>query len=146
MIQWLRIFLPMQGTWFRSLIWEDPTCCRTAKPARHNSWGLSTHAQQQEKVLRSEPKLHSYSVAPLTTARESLCAAIKSSGSQKKQEEEAESQLKQWMNDLNKHHTKEGIWKPINMKRDLWSFASRKMQINPWRDTFLQFYQGQWLI
>ena len=24
--QWLRIRLPMQGTWVQSLVWEDPTC------------------------------------------------------------------------------------------------------------------------
>ena len=23
--QWIRIYLPMQGTWVQSLIWEDPT-------------------------------------------------------------------------------------------------------------------------
>ena len=26
--QWLRIHLPMQQTRVRSLVWEDPTCCR----------------------------------------------------------------------------------------------------------------------
>ena len=25
-VQWLRIFLPAQATWVRSLVWEDPTC------------------------------------------------------------------------------------------------------------------------
>ena len=34
--KWLRILLPMQGTWVRALVWEDPTCCRAAKPVRHN--------------------------------------------------------------------------------------------------------------
>ena len=24
--QWLRIYLPMQGTRVRALVWEDPTC------------------------------------------------------------------------------------------------------------------------
>ena len=32
MAQWLRIRLPMQGTRFRSLVWEDPTCCGATKP------------------------------------------------------------------------------------------------------------------
>ena len=36
--QWLRICLPMQGTRVRSLVWEDPTCCRATKPVRHNYW------------------------------------------------------------------------------------------------------------
>ena len=30
--QWINVCLPMQGTWVRSLVWEDPTCHRTAKP------------------------------------------------------------------------------------------------------------------
>ena len=35
-VQWLRIRLPRQGTWVRALVREDPTCCRVAKPMRHN--------------------------------------------------------------------------------------------------------------
>ena len=35
-VQWLRICLPMQGTWVRSLVQEDPTCCGATKPVRHN--------------------------------------------------------------------------------------------------------------
>ena len=34
--QWLRIRLPMQGTWVRSLVREDPTCCEATKPVCHN--------------------------------------------------------------------------------------------------------------
>ena len=34
--QWLRICLPMQGTWVRALVREDPTCLGAAKPVRHN--------------------------------------------------------------------------------------------------------------
>ena len=34
--QWLRIRLPMQGTRVRALVREDPTCCGTTKPVRHN--------------------------------------------------------------------------------------------------------------
>ena len=34
--QWLRIRLPVQGTWVRSLVWEDPTCRRATKPLHHN--------------------------------------------------------------------------------------------------------------
>ena len=57
-VQWLRICLPMQGTWVWSLVGElrllqgransdfmlelfhDPTCCRATKPMRHN-YGLT---------------------------------------------------------------------------------------------------------
>ena len=34
--QWLRIRLPMQGTWVRALVWEDPTCRGATKPVCHN--------------------------------------------------------------------------------------------------------------
>ena len=34
--QWLRIYLPMQGTWVRALVQEDPTCHGVTKPMRHN--------------------------------------------------------------------------------------------------------------
>ena len=34
--QWLGIRLPMQGTWVRALVWEDPTCCGATKPVCHN--------------------------------------------------------------------------------------------------------------
>ena len=36
--QWLRIRLPMQGTWVRALVQEDPTCHGATKPMRHNYW------------------------------------------------------------------------------------------------------------
>ena len=31
-VQWIRICLPMQGTWVRSLVWEDPTCFGATMP------------------------------------------------------------------------------------------------------------------
>ena len=34
--QWLRICLPVQGTWVRSLVREDPTCRGATKPVCHN--------------------------------------------------------------------------------------------------------------
>ena len=36
MVQWLKILLPMQGTWVRALVPEDPTCHRATKPVSHN--------------------------------------------------------------------------------------------------------------
>ena len=36
--QWLRIYLPMQGTWVWSLVQEDSTCCGATKPLYHNYW------------------------------------------------------------------------------------------------------------
>ena len=34
--QWLRIRLPVQGTWVRALVLEDTTCCGATKPVHHN--------------------------------------------------------------------------------------------------------------
>ena len=34
--QWLRIHLPMQGTWVQALVQEDPTCRGATKPMSHN--------------------------------------------------------------------------------------------------------------
>ena len=34
MAQWLRIHLPMQGTWVRALVREGPTCRVTTTEAR----------------------------------------------------------------------------------------------------------------
>ena len=33
--QWLRIHLPIQGTWVRALVQEDPTCRGATKPVHH---------------------------------------------------------------------------------------------------------------
>ena len=35
-VQWLRIYLPMQGTRVRALVWEDPTCRGATRPLSHN--------------------------------------------------------------------------------------------------------------
>ena len=35
-VQWLRIYLPMQGTRVRSLVQEDFTCHGATKPMHHN--------------------------------------------------------------------------------------------------------------
>ena len=36
MVQRIRIYLPMQGTWVRSLVWEDSIYLGTTKPVYHN--------------------------------------------------------------------------------------------------------------
>ena len=50
--QWLRIRLPVQGTWVRSLVQEDPTCRGATKPVRHNYWA---RVPQLLKPTRLEP-------------------------------------------------------------------------------------------
>ena len=37
-VQWLGVRLPVQRTQVRSLVQEDPTCRRAAKPMCHNYW------------------------------------------------------------------------------------------------------------
>ena len=75
--QWLRIRLPMQGTWVRALVQEDPTCHGATKPVRHNYWACAL-----------EPASHNYwsphTWSPSSTTREatamrSLHTAMKSS-------------------------------------------------------------------
>ena len=82
--QWLRIHLPMQGTWVQSLVWEDPTWHGATKPMCHNYW-----------VCALEPVSHSYwahvpqllkpvclglcSTTREATAMRSLCTTTKSS-------------------------------------------------------------------
>ena len=39
--QWLRICLPMQGTWVRALVREDPMCCGATKPVCLNYWACT---------------------------------------------------------------------------------------------------------
>ena len=40
MVRWLRICLPMQGTWVQSLLQEDSTSLRATKLRRHNNGSL----------------------------------------------------------------------------------------------------------
>ena len=64
--QWLRIRLPVQGTWVQAPVWEDPTCCRAAKPVSHNYWACAlepmshnywARVPQLLKPVRLEPML-----------------------------------------------------------------------------------------
>ena len=64
--QWLRIRLPMQGTWVRALVREDPTCRGATKPVCHNYWACTlepashnywAHVPQLLKPVYLEPVL-----------------------------------------------------------------------------------------
>ena len=61
--QWLRIHLPMQGTWVQSLVREDPTCHGAAKPVHGNYWACAL-----------EPASHNYwsphAYSPCSATRE----------------------------------------------------------------------------
>ena len=96
--QWLRIHLPMQGTWVQSLVWEDPTWHGATKPMCHNYW-----------VCALEPVSHSYwahvpqllkpvclglcSTTREATAMRSLCTTTKSSPCSPQQEK---ARTQQW--------------------------------------------------
>ena len=47
--QWLRICLPMQGTRFRALVWENPTCRGATGP-----WATVTEPARLQPVLRNK--------------------------------------------------------------------------------------------
>ena len=56
----------MQGTRVRALVQEDPTCCGTTKPVRHNYWA---RVLQLLKPTRLEPVLHNNDKPPQWEAR-----------------------------------------------------------------------------
>ena len=64
--QWLRICLPMQGTWVRALVWEDPTCHGPTGPVSHNYWACASGAcaPQQERPRQWEARAPRWRVAP----------------------------------------------------------------------------------
>ena len=39
-VRWLRIHLPIYGTYVQALVREDPICCRAAKPVLKLLWML----------------------------------------------------------------------------------------------------------
>ena len=64
--QWLRIRLPVQGTWVRALVREDPTCRGATKPVHHSYWACAlepvshnywAHVLQLLKPAHLEPVL-----------------------------------------------------------------------------------------
>ena len=85
--QWLRICLPMQGTWVRALVWEDPTCRGATKPVRHNCWACAlepvshnycarvptAHALQREATAVRGPRTAIKS-SPRSPQLEKACA------------------------------------------------------------------------
>ena len=53
-VQWLRILLPIQGTYVRSLVWDDSTYCGTTKLVSCNYWSLCA----REPVFRNKGSYH----------------------------------------------------------------------------------------
>ena len=74
--QWLRIHLPMQGTWVRSLVWEGPTCCGATKRMCHNYWTSEPRAcaLKQEKPRQWEAQIMQPESSPHSLQQEKVCA------------------------------------------------------------------------
>ena len=92
-LQWLRVCLPMQGTWVRSLVWEDPTWQGAAKPRlqllepslcpkRSHSSEKPSHLNQREpppSSTRESPRPpQPEREPPPSSTRESPCTAMQS--------------------------------------------------------------------
>ena len=58
--QWIRIRLPMQGTWVWTLIQEDSPCLGAIKPMGHNYWAraLGARMPQLPKPLLHNKRSH----------------------------------------------------------------------------------------
>ena len=76
-VQWLRVHLPLQGSWVRSLVQEDPTCYGSTKP-----WSLEAMPHNKRSHCNEKPAPHKQRVPPLTSTRESPRAAMKTQHSQ----------------------------------------------------------------
>ena len=49
-VQWLRIRLPMQGTWVQALVREDPTCRGATKPCAPQLLSLCSRAREPQML------------------------------------------------------------------------------------------------
>ena len=79
-VQWLRIYLPIQGILVQPLLWEDTTCSRAVKPVCHNY-----SAQSPCSATREVPQLErSPHKSLLVATRESQRTATKTQHSFKK--------------------------------------------------------------
>ena len=56
-VQWLRIHLPMQGTWVWALVQEDAICHGATKPVCHNYWSLHTLGPASHNYWAHTPQL-----------------------------------------------------------------------------------------
>ena len=116
--QWLRVCLPMQGTWVWALVWEDPTCCGATKPvhhsywacalepARHNSW---PRVPQLLKPTRLEPMLCSKRSHPMRSPRTATKSSPRSPQLEKAQQRRPNTAKNKEINSLKKRDLKTKI-------------------------------------
>ena len=86
-VQWIRIHLPLQGTWVQSLVREDSACHRRLKPTHHNDWAWAPKAC----ALRKR-----------SPAMRGLCTATKCSPCSPQPEKAREQQLRPTVTKINK--------------------------------------------
>ena len=101
MVQYLRIHLPTQGTWIRSLVQEDPTCCRATKARSPQLLSQCSRAcelpstepmsprvcaLQQEKLPQWEARTLQWRGAPGSPPSEKARAQQEAQHSQKKKQ------------------------------------------------------------
>ena len=127
-VQWLRIHLPMQGTWVQSLVWEDPTCLRATKPLCHNYWSPHSRACEPQ-LLKSEcPE------PVVCTAVRSPCTTMKSSPISLQQEKARACVQQQRPSTANKfrkkaHHSVYGRLTGANASKGMVSSGYREVTI-----------------
>ena len=63
--QWMKVHVPVQGTWVQSLVWEDPTCLGATKRVHHNYWACTLSSNYGACVLH-----------PLMPPRPRVCMVI----------------------------------------------------------------------
>ena len=69
-IQWIRICLPVHGTWVQSLVQEDPSCQGATKPVHH-----ATATEPVLKSLCSETREATAMRSPCTPMRNSASSS-----------------------------------------------------------------------
>ena len=82
--QWLRIRLPMQGTWVQALVQEDPACRGATKPVCRQLLSLRSRAQEPQLLSPSARTTEAHvsrahALQREATAMRSPCSATKSS-------------------------------------------------------------------
>ena len=72
----LRIYPPMPGTWVRTLIWEDFTCCEAAE-SMPRATTTEPVLDNKRSHCNEQPTHCNETVGPTAATRESLHAAVK---------------------------------------------------------------------
>ena len=72
MVQWIRIYLQMQGTWVWSQVWEDSTCRGATKPVCHYFWAWALEPTSHNYGACEPQLLKLFLAGREVTARRSL--------------------------------------------------------------------------